>query len=95
MAAVIEATRKARSGSVGTGDAYDGYKALCERVSLRPLSGRAFSDLLTELDMYSVVRSRVLSKGRYGRTREVLVDLPQELVDRIYSAILLNLGARR
>jgi hypothetical protein len=45
--------------------------------------------------MYSVVRSRVLSKGRYGRTREVLLDLPQELVDRIYSAILLNLGARR
>ena len=95
MAAVIEATRKARGASVGTGDAYDGYKLLCERVGLRPLSGRAFSDLLTELDMYSVVRCRVLSKGRYGRTREVLLDLPQELVERIYSSLLLNLGARR
>ena len=95
MAAVIEATRKARGASVGTGDAYDGYKLLCERVGLRPLSDRAFSDLLTELDMYSVVRCRVLSKGRYGRTREVLLDLPQELVERIYSSLLLNLGTRR
>ena len=37
MAGVIEATRKTKNGSIGTGEAYDAYKAFCQRVDLRPL----------------------------------------------------------
>ncbi len=54
------------------------------------MTGRAFGDLLAELDMYSLIRSRVLSRGRYGRTREITIDLPQELVEKIYEAIRKN-----
>ena len=57
---------------------------------MRALTGRAFGDLISELDIYSLLRSRVLSRGRYGRTREIILDLPKELVDKIYSGILLN-----
>jgi len=54
------------------------------------LTGRAFGDLISELDIYSLLRSRVLSRGRYGRTREIVLDLPQEIVERLYSQILQN-----
>ena len=90
MGAVIEATRKLRAGAIGTSEAYDAYKNFCRRTGLRALTGRAFGDLLAELDMYSLVRSRVLSRGRYGRTREIVVDLSEALVERIYHAIRMN-----
>ena len=91
MSAVIEATQKNKAGSIGTGEAYDSYRAFCQRAKLRPLSGRAFGDLISELDIYSLLRSRVLSRGRYGRTREISLDLSKELIENIYSSVLLNL----
>jgi cell division control protein 6 len=90
MAAVIEAITKTKNGSTGTGEAYDAYKGFCQKVDLRPLTGRAFGDLVSELDIYSLIRSRVLSRGRYGRTREIVLDLPQGLTEKIYGRILQN-----
>lgn len=90
MAAVIEATHQSQNSPIGTGETYDAYKAFCKKAELRPLTGRAFGDLISELDIYSLLRSKVLSRGRYGRTREIILDLPQELIDKIYGGILLN-----
>jgi len=92
MAAVIQASRKARDMPTGTSEAYDAYRAVCASAGLRPLSGRAFGDLLGELDMYSLVRCRIFSKGRYGRTREITVDLPGELTEKIHETIAMQLG---
>ena len=88
MAGVIRSSGKGIP--IGTGEAYDAYKVFCGQVGLRPLTGRAFGDLIAELDIYSLVRSRVLSRGRYGRTREIVLDLTNELVEKIHSAILAN-----
>ena len=90
MAGVIEATRKTKNGSIGTGQAYDAYRRFCQRVELRPLTGRAFGDLVSELDIYSLLRSRVLSRGRYGRTREIILDLPQGLTEKIHARVVSN-----
>ena len=87
MAAVIEAAQRSRGSPIGTGEAYDAYKRFCQRVGLRALTGRAFGDLLAELDIYSLLRSRILSRGRYGRSRQIVLDLSRELVDKIYEAI--------
>lgn len=94
MIAVIRATQRARGQPVGTGETYDAYRAFCADTDLRALTGRAFGDLIAELDIYSLLRSRVLSRGRYGRTREIILDLPAGLVDKIREAILLNFGVR-
>ena len=95
MAGVIEATAHAKNGSIGTGEAYDGYRGFCRRVGLRALTLRAFGDLLAELDIYCLVRSRVHSRGRYGRTRQIVVDLPADLVDKIREAISMNFDIPR
>ena len=92
MAAVIQAFQYHKVKSIATGEAYDAYRTFCGKAGLRYLTARAFSDLLAELDMYSFLRSRVLSKGRYGRTREIILDLPTEILARIYRVILENLN---
>ncbi len=94
MAAVIETAKQSEAGSFAAGDAYDAYKAFCRKAGIRGLTLRAFRDLLTELDMYSFLRTRVLSRGRHGRIREILLELPGELVDKIYDTILLNFELR-
>ena len=95
MAAVIEACQKAKGVPIDTADAYDAYRRLYNRTSLGPLSGRAFRDLITELDMYSLIRCRVISRGRRGRARQIILDLPEELVAKILEAILMHFSLGR
>ena len=90
MAAVIQASQQSKKGTIATGQAYDAYITFCQKVALRPITARAFGDILTELDMYSFLRCKILSRGRYGRTREIGIDLPEELVENIYSTIITN-----
>lgn len=94
MAGIIGAVKVACREVVGSGEAYEGYLAFCRQADLRPLTARAFGDLVTELDMYSLIRARVESRGRYGRTRKIAFDLPAELMRRIHQAILSNFGLR-
>jgi cell division control protein 6 len=91
MAAVIQCVHS-KSGEKGdTGEVYQIYNTFCTRVALRPLTRRAFGDMLNELDMYSLLRSHVISRGRYGRKREISIDLPEDLTGRIYEEIKRNL----
>ncbi len=94
MASIIEAWRAAKRSSVTTGDAYDKYKEFCSKAALQPLTPRAFGDLVSELGIYALVRVRVLSRGRYGRTREIILELPAELISKIENVIMLNFQLR-
>jgi archaeal cell division control protein 6 len=88
MASIIEISRSNKNQPIGTGQAYEVYKSFCMKTSLRPLTPRAFGDLIAELDIYSLLQSRILSKGRYGRSREIQLDLPEDLINKIYSTIM-------
>lgn len=56
-----------------TGEVYESYKKYCSTLGLRPLTQRRMSDILSELDMLGIITARVISKGRYGRTREIML----------------------
>ena len=73
-----------------TGDVYEKYIAICKKVDMRTLTQRAFSDMVCELDVYSFIRTRLFSKGRYGRCREVLVDLSDCVIKRLMEVIEMN-----
>ena len=68
-----------------TGEVYAIYRNLCKRIGLDALTQRRISDLISELDMLGIINSIVISKGRYGRTREIRLDMP---VDDIKSVLL-------
>ncbi|MCD6247860.1 MAG: ORC1-type DNA replication protein [Hadesarchaea archaeon] len=54
-----------------TGDVYNVYCALCRRNGQDILTKRRVSDLISELDMLGIVNARITNKGRYGRTKEI------------------------
>ncbi|RLI80431.1 cell division control protein Cdc6 [Archaeoglobales archaeon] len=66
-----------------TGEVYTVYKSLCKKVGIDALTQRRISDLISELDMLGILNSIVISKGRYGRTREIRLDIPLEPVKSV------------
>ncbi|MDY6774058.1 MAG: cell division control protein Cdc6, partial [Candidatus Nanohaloarchaea archaeon] len=68
---------------VATGDVYTEYKELCDEVDVSELTQRRVSGLISELDMLGVINAKVISKGRYGRTRQISVDLSEDIKSRL------------
>ncbi|WP_202320004.1 ORC1-type DNA replication protein [Archaeoglobus neptunius] len=66
-----------------TGEVYCVYKKLCNRVGVDSLTQRRISDLISELDMLGVVNSVIISKGRYGRTREMKLETDDKALRRV------------
>jgi archaeal cell division control protein 6 len=60
-----------RKETLITGEVYELYRSICDKVGFRPLTQRRVSDVIAELDMLGLINVRVISKGRYGRTREI------------------------
>ena len=82
------------SEAVFTGEIYEVYKTLCDGQGVRPLTQRRVSDILGEFDMLGIIQARIISKGRYGRTREIrpCISLATELQIRkvLYTTLSLS-----
>jgi cell division control protein 6 len=61
------------TGVITTGEVYEIYKDLCKKTRTDSLTQRRVADLISELDMLGIITARVISKGRYGRTREIKI----------------------
>ena len=81
---------KTRGRALQTGDAYLIYDGFCRQAGLAPLTQRAFTDLLSELDMYGFIRARTISRGRYGRTKEISMAIAPEIAGHMKRLILSN-----
>ena len=75
-----------------TGEVYDVYKEICRKVGLRPLTQRRISDLITELDMLGIINAKIISKGRFGRTREIQLSIPSSTKPKIIKILQESLG---
>lgn len=69
-----------------TGDVYQVYGHVCDQEGLLPLTQRRFSEIMSFLDLYGLINARVVSKGRYGNTREISGCLPLQVVNRFLSS---------
>lgn len=66
-----------------TGDIYNIYQDVCRKTKNEILTQRRISDIIAEFDMLGIVNARVVSKGRYGRTREIKLNVPQQILPRV------------
>ncbi|HOK58526.1 ORC1-type DNA replication protein [Methanothrix sp.] len=57
--------------NITTSTVYGMYKQLCPLVEADSLTHRRITDLIAELDMLGILHTVVISKGRYGRTKEI------------------------
>jgi archaeal cell division control protein 6 len=67
------ATRKA---NCTTSEIYNVYRQIAHDIDVDILTQRRVTDLISELDMLGIINSIVVSKGRYGRTKTVVIHGP-------------------
>jgi cell division control protein 6 len=67
---------KYNASAITTGETYNVYKDLCKLSKMDILTQRRVSDIISELDMMGIVNANVVSKGRYGRTKEIRLGVP-------------------
>ncbi len=68
-----------------TGEIYNKYRELCMKIGLDELTQRRVSDLINELDVLGIVNARVVSKGRYGRTKIVKLSVSERSLKEGFS----------
>ncbi|MBI2449088.1 ORC1-type DNA replication protein [Candidatus Pacearchaeota archaeon] len=66
-----------------TGDIYNIYQEVCRKTKNETLTQRRVSDIIAEFDMLGLLNARVISKGRYGRTREIKLNIPIQIIPRV------------
>ncbi len=69
--------------NINTGEVFNIYKRLCQEIDADVLTQRRVTDLISELDMLGIVNAIVVSKGRYGRTKEINLSVPLEETEAV------------
>ncbi len=68
-----------------TGDIYEVYCELCKELNMAPLTQRRVSGLINELDTIGLLNSRVVSLGRYGRTKKIRLGVAKSFIRKSFS----------
>jgi len=68
-----------------TGDIYNIYSELCDQSGLAPLTQRRVSGLINELDVIGLLNSRVVSMGRYGRTKKIRLSIARSIIRKVFA----------
>ncbi len=76
---LVNASKK----QIFTGEIYDLYKDICKKYNYNILTQRRVSDILAELDMLGIINASIISKGRYGRTRQISISLDDALIVKL------------
>jgi cell division control protein 6 len=80
--------------SVYTGDIYDTYKKLANRLGEKALTKRRVSGLISDLDILGILNTKVISQGRHGRTRRTNINLNDEMIIRIKNLLQFDLSLK-
>ncbi len=76
---------KAKINYAVTGGIYEIYCELCSQTGLTPLTQRRVSSLVNELDVIGLLNARVVSMGRYGRTKRIRLSITHSIIKRSFA----------
>jgi cell division control protein 6 len=77
---------KASGGSASTGEIYDVYNDLCGEIGATLLTQRRLGTLINELDAMGLLNSKIVSMGRYGRTKKIRMETSRSLVRSVFGS---------
>jgi len=75
-----------------TGAVYDYYNKIAKDTGMTTLSLRRVSDIIVELDVLGIINFKLVSKGRYGRTRFITMGLPRSLYKEVIDILKKDLN---
>jgi cell division control protein 6 len=77
---------KASGSSATTGEIYDVYNELCGELGTNLLTQRRLGTLVNELDAMGLLNSKVVSMGRYGRTKKIRLEISRTLIQEVFGS---------
>jgi cell division control protein 6 len=91
LAAVFLLSRDSSVKTITTGLVYDKYRELVAKIGIEPVTSRRVTDILNELDVSGIINARVISLGRYGRTKVIEIGVPLKNVEEgLFSDLVLK-----
>ncbi len=75
-----------------TGMIYNKYMEIAKMLGMDPVTQRRVSDIINELDMAGIVNARVVSLGRYGRTKVIRLSASLKSIEEGLQEDLFMLG---
>jgi cell division control protein 6 len=67
-----------------TGEIYDVYNELCSELGAGLLTQRRLGTLVNELDAMGLLNAKVVSMGRYGRTKKIRLEIGRTLIKEVF-----------
>ncbi len=77
-----------------TGEVFEFYSKISKSLNIPSLSMRRFSDIIVELDVLGLINFKLVSKGRYGRTRIITLGLPKSMFSEVLNILEKDLGLK-
>ena len=69
-----------------TGEIYDVYREFCGETGAGLLTQRRLGTLISELDAMGLLNAKVVSMGRYGRTKKIRLEVSRSLLRDIFGS---------
>jgi cell division control protein 6 len=83
LSSVLLLSKEKNKRRFASGEVYNMYRRLCNHLGMEPLTQRRVTDFVSELDILGLINAVVVSKGRYARTKEISLSVPEVLVQHI------------
>ncbi|MCD6457010.1 MAG: ORC1-type DNA replication protein [Methanophagales archaeon] len=86
LSSVLTLMREKNERSFISGDVYNMYHRLCDHLGVEVLTQRRLIDLISELDIFGLINAVIMSRGKHGRTKEISLNVPEELIQPVLFA---------
>jgi len=83
LSSVLFLSKERNKIRFSSGEVYNMYRKLCKQLGVDALKQRRVTDFISELDILGIISAVIVSKGRYGRTREISLSVPEECVHAV------------
>ncbi|RLC30974.1 MAG: hypothetical protein DRH37_04080 [Deltaproteobacteria bacterium] len=94
MAGIFAAQKKNKDeySKINTTVVFKYYELICLRLGYKSLTQRRVSTIISELDELGIVCATTISKGRYGKTREIVPTFSGKAKEKINLQFLQDIG---
>jgi cell division control protein 6 len=81
---IYHLSRVSSRGAI-TGEISEVYDELSTELGVTPLTQRRLSTLVNELDSMGLVNAKVISMGRYGRTKKIRLEIGRSIIRDVFA----------
>ncbi len=83
LQSILQLKKQNSKEEILTGQVYEVYKTVGAKYGIGILTPRRVSEIISQLSMQGIIQTKLVNKGRYGRSREICVNLASSTVEEI------------